>query len=245
MKKFSLLFILLLSLIACHQKQGNLTITGKVKNLKKGTLYLQKIEDTTLVTLDSVVVKGDPNFVFQADLESPQVLYLYLDKVDGTDYNDRFLFFAEPGEMSVTTTLDNFETDAVVKGSVNHEKLEEFRKMMDKFNGQNLDLLKLHLEAQRDGDTALANETNTKRNSLLKRRYLYTVNYALNQKDYAIAPYLAVSEIFDANIKYLDTIQQALSPEVRESKYGKSLEKFLKERRELEEAAVSVQTSVK
>jgi len=65
------------------------------------------------------------------------------------------------------------------------------------------------------------------------------VNFALNNKDYEVAPYLAVSEIFDANIKYLDTIQKSLSPEVRDSKYGKSLTDFIKERRKLETKAAA------
>lgn len=237
MKKLSILFVLLLSLAACNQTDSNLVITGKVKNLKKGILYLQKIEDTTLVTIDSLIVKGDPNFVFEANLKSPQVLYLYLDKADATEYNDRFLFFAEPGEMTVNTTLENFETDAAITGSVNQGKLEEYQKMMDRFNEQNLNLIKENFDAQKKGDSALVAETEKKMDNLLKRRYLYTVNYALNQKDFAIAPYLAVSEIYDANIKYLDTIHQALSPEVKESKYGKSLEKFLEERRIAETAA--------
>ena len=229
MKKLSLLFAFIICLTACSEKEGNLTISGAVKGLKKGTLYLQKIEDTVLVTIDSVQIKGDPNFVFVTTIESPQVLYLYLDKVDAIQYNDRLLFFAEPGEMTVNTTLKNFESDLVVTGSENHEKLEEYKKMIDRFDDQNLDLIKENLEAQQQGNEELAMATGEKADNLLKRRYLYTINYALNNKDYEIAPYLAVSEIFDANIKFLDTIQKSLSPEVKDSKYGKSLEEFLTE----------------
>lgn len=234
MKKLSTLFALVICLAACSKQESNLVISGTVKGLKKGTLYLQKIEDTALVTIDSLEIKGDPNFVFETDIESPQVLYLFLNKVDGTDFNDRLLFFAEPGEMKVTTTLKNFETDVVVEGSENHKKLEEYRKIMERFNSQNLDLLKANLEAQKEGNEELVMETELKFDNLLKRRYLYTVNFALNNKEHEIAPYLAVSEIFDANIKYLDTIQNSLTSEVRNSKYGKSLEDFIKERKEVE-----------
>lgn len=239
MKKISILLAIFICLTACSEQKENLLITGSVKGLKKGTLYLQKIEDTLLVTIDSVVIKGKPEFVFKTSIESPQVLYLYLDKVDATAYNDRLIFFAEPGEMTVTTSLKNFETDLVVTGSENHEKLMEFRKMMDRFNSQNLELIRENLEAQQKGDEEAAVASSTKADNLLKRRYLYTVNYALNNKDLEIAPYLAVSEIFDANIKYLDTISQSLSPEVRASKYGKTLEEFLKERREQEKEVVT------
>ena len=241
MKKLSILFAFFICLTACSEKKGNLTITGAVKGLKEGTLYLQKIEDTVLVTIDSIAIKGEPNFAFETTIESPQVLYLYLEKVDATQYNDRLLFFAEPGEMTVNTSLKNFETDLVVQGSENHKKLEEYKKMIERFNAQNLELIKENLEAQQQGNEELALATSTKADNLLKRRYLFTVNYALNNKDYEVAPYLAVSEIFDANIKFLDTIQESLPPKVRDSKYGKSLEEFLKERKqqeqELEQAA--------
>lgn len=234
MKKLAFIVLGLVILAACSNEEKNLTINGKVQGLKKGTLYLQKIEDTTLVTLDSVKVNGDENFTFETFIESPQVLYLYLNKVDNSQYDDRVLFFAEPGEMAVNTTLKNFETDVVVEGSENQKKLMEYREMMQQFNNRNLDLIKKNLEAQQKQDTASIDSTQKEYSQLLKRRYLYTVNFAINNKDYEVAPYLAISEVYDANIKYLDTIYKSLTPEVKASKYGKGLEKFLEERRATE-----------
>lgn len=235
MKKSILLLFITLSLLSCSKSETNLVVTGKIQDLKKGTLYLQKIEDTSLVTLDSVVIKGDPTFSFNTYIENPQVLYLYLNKVDNSEYDDRLLFFAEPGEMTLNTTLDNFETDVIVEGSENHKKLMEYRKLMDRFNSQNLDLIKEGFEAQQAGNEELIETTNQKYENLLKRRYLFTVNFALNNKNYEVAPYLAISEVFDANIKYLDTIYNSLTPEIRTSKYGQSLGAFLEERKEEEE----------
>lgn len=77
-------------------------------------------------------------------------------------------------------------------------------------------------------------EIDRKYDKLLKRKYLYTVNFAINNKEQEIAPYLALSEVFDANIKYLDTIYNSLAPKVKKSKYGKELKDFLKERRKEE-----------
>lgn len=234
MKKLSLLLVAVCCLFACSNEESNLTINGRVQGLKKGTLYLQKIEDTSLVTLDSVVVDGTPNFSFKTHIESPQVLYLFLNKVDGTDLDDRVLFFAEPGEMTVNTTLENFEGDVVVEGSRNQEKLMEYRKMMQRFNTKNLEIIKANLEAQQSRDEEKLQATANDYNSLLRRRYLATVNFAINNKDMEVAPYLAISEVFDANIKYLDTIYKSLTPEVRDSRYGQSLEAFLEERREMD-----------
>ena len=238
MKKIAFLFIAVL-MAACSSEETNLVVQGKVQGLKKGTLYLQKIEDTTLVTIDSVVVNGDESFLFETYIEDPQVLYLYLNKKDNSKFDDRVLFFAEPGEMALNTTLKNFETDVVIEGSENQKKLTEYKEMMKRFNERNLELIKENLMAQKSQNTDSIEATVKEYENLIKRRYLYTVNFALNNKDLEIAPYLAISEVYDANIKYLDTIYNSLSPEVKKSKYGRSLEDFLKERREAEEIGMN------
>ncbi len=241
MKKISFLLLIILSIAACSDKENNLLVKGQVKGLKKGTIYLQKIKDTLLINVDSVVIDGDSNFELGDYLESPQIMYLYLNKIDNAIYNDRIEFFAEEGEVTINTTLKNFEVDAKVIGSANQEKLIEYKKMMQRFNDKNLELIQKNFEAQRDGNEELLVSTNNEYDKLLTRKYLYTVNYAMNNKDLEIAPYLALSEVFDANIKYLDTIYTSLTPAVKKSKYGKELKSFLKERRKNEKLADKVE----
>lgn len=231
MKKLALLLVILISITACSEKESNLIVSGEVKGLKKGTLYLQKINDTILVNVDSVVVTGDPKFTMATTIESPQIMYLYLEKVDNNRYDDRIEFFADEGQVTINTKLEKFETSAEVIGSVNQEKLMEYRKMISRFNDQNLDLIKESFEAEKAQDEEKLMEIDQKYDKLLKRKYLYTVNFAINNKEHEIAPYLALSEVFDANIKYLDTIYTSLAPKVKKSKYGVELKKFLKERR--------------
>jgi hypothetical protein len=236
MKKTALLVLALLLMAACSSEENNLKITGKVQGLKKGTLYLQKVEDTSLVSIDSVVVKGNETFSFEASIESPQILYLYLNKKDNNIYDDRVMFFAEPGEMIINTTLKNFEKDAVVEGSENQKKLMEYQSMMNRFNTRNLELVQQSIKAQQEENAQSLESANAEYDKLLRRRYLFTVNFAINNKNLEIAPYLAISEVYDANIKYLDTIYKSLTPEVKGSLYGKSLEEFLEERKAQEKA---------
>ena len=234
MKKLALLLVILISITACSEKESNLIVSGEIKGLKKGTLYLQKIQDTILVNVDSVVVDGDSNFNMETYIESPQIMFLYLEKVDNNQYDDRIDFFADEGQVTINTKLEKFETSANVVGSVNQEKLMEYRKMISRFNDKNLDLIKESFEAEKAQDEEKLMEIDQKYDKLLKRKYLYTVNFAINNKDHEIAPYLALSEVFDANIKYLDTIYNSLAPKVKKSKYGKELKDFLKERRKEE-----------
>ena len=52
---------------------------------------------------------------------------------------------------------------------------------------------------------------------------------------YEVAPYIALTEIADANLKILDTINKTLSPKAAKSRYGKELSKWIKERKANEE----------
>jgi len=227
-------FFLVLFSFSCSQTENNTEISGTVKGLKKGTLYLQRIIDTTIVTIDSITINGNGEFAFSLQLESPEVLYLFLRKTEGIEISDRLDIFATPGKIGVQTSLKNFENDATVTGSINHQKLVEYRKLMQRFNDRNLDLIKEKFENKQSNNEERLSDINQQMDLLVKNKYLSTINFALNNKDYEIAPYLAISEIFDANIKYLDTIYSSLSDEVKVSTYGKELEKFILERNNIE-----------
>ena len=240
--KLALLSLIGLFLVTSCSKEGDFKLTGKINGLKKGTIYLQKIEDTTLVTLDSLVVDGNSEFEFIADLKEPQIVYLTLEKVDAYEYDDRIIIFAEPGEMTLNTSLKNFESQAAITGSENQLKLDEYTKIIHRFNDQNLDLIKKSFEVRKDAveDSILYYDNQLQ--NLTKRKYLYTVNFAIRNKDYEVAPYLAVSEIFDANVKYLDTIYNSLKPKIKKSKYGSALKDYIKERKTAEKEMVTTVT---
>ncbi|MFO7721469.1 MAG: DUF4369 domain-containing protein [Gillisia sp.] len=241
MKKICFLFLLVISIAACSKKESNLIVKGNIEGLKKGTLYLQKVDDTILVNVDSVQITGDANFILEDYISSPQMMYLTLDKAGNGEYDDRIDFFAEEGEVIINTTLKNFQPDAKVTGSKNQEKLQDYREMMKRFNDRNLELIQQNFEAQRDENEELFIAVNKEYDQLLKRKYLYTVNFAITNKDLEIAPYLALAEVFDANIKYLDTIYNSMTPPVQKSKYGKELKEFLKERRKIEKIEEKVE----
>ena len=83
-------------------------VKGKVEGLRKGTLFLQKIQDTILVNVDSTLVKGTPQFEFRTPIETAEVFYLYLDKEDGDSLNDRILFFWRKGNDRDQYSVKNF-----------------------------------------------------------------------------------------------------------------------------------------
>ncbi|MFC4818049.1 MULTISPECIES: DUF4369 domain-containing protein [unclassified Flavobacterium] len=228
------LFIAVLSLtvlISCGEKkaEGNLEITGNIKGLKKGKLYIQKVEDTTLIALDTIILNGSSAFKSHINLESPEMLYLFVDRGVTNSIDNNLLFFAEPGKINIDTDLDFFLADAKITGSKNHELYDKYKDIISKFNDQQLVLLKEQLMGLK-GNKNYSEEANQKKQeALLKKRYLYAGNFALTNADKEIAPYIALTDIYDMQPKFLDRIHKAMTPEVAKSKYGKKFTEYLKE----------------
>ena len=229
---FSLLLALLIVACGDNPSENTMTVTGKVKGLKKGTLFLQHIPDSTLVTLDSLQVEGDGSFSFKTELESPEIFYLYLDKKDANDINDRITFFGEPGTITINTAWNTFDTDAKIEGSKTQKKLEEYQKTMSRFNFKNLELMQTAANRQTVLDSVQMDSMQQLSNKNVQRGYAFALNFALNNKDSYIAPYIALTEVSDANVIYLDSIYNSLTPEVADSKYGNRLGEYLTEIKE-------------
>ncbi|MFH6604832.1 DUF4369 domain-containing protein [Maribacter algicola] len=232
MKKL-FLFLFIGCLFSCQEKNPGktMTVTGKVKGLKKGRLYLQKLPDSTLVTIDSLNIDGDGSFTFVTKIESPEIFYLYLDKKDNNDINDRITFFGEPGTITINTNWNTFDANAKIEGSKTHKKLEEYQKVMTRFNMKSLEIMKSSANSGKLDSLAI-DSIQKLSDKNVQRGYAYAVNFALNNKDSYIAPYIARYEVSDANVKYLDSIYNSLSPEVASSKYGKELKQYLDQVRE-------------
>lgn len=225
-----LLFVLSLGMLvlSCEKSTENtMTVSGNVKGLKKGTLYLQQFKDSTLMVLDSLEIEGDGAFSFSEELESPDIFYLYLKKQDNNDLNDRITFFGEPGQITINTTWKTFDMDPEVSGSKSHEKYLEFNEMISKFNIRDISLAQQAALPEFQEDSTALDSLQNLADINLVRRYRYALNFGLNNGDSYATPYIMMSEASDANPKYLDSVYNALTPEVASSKYGMAFQDFL------------------
>jgi len=229
-KSLTLVFLSIL-FISCSSNENNMVLSGTVKGLKKGTLYLQKIKDSTLITLDSVVINGNSSFQFNEPVLSPEIYYLHVKIKDGILQDDRISFFAEPKEINITTTLQSFSVDARIIGSENENKYKEYTNLMERFKNRNLELIENHLIARQNGNDSLAGVFENSQKSELSKRYLATINFALNNSGFEVAPYLMVSHVRNTREKYLDTVYQKLPQKIKDSKYGKDLESLINSRK--------------
>ena len=228
--------IVLLSIVvfaSCSEKKStkNFVLTGNIKGLKKGTLYIQRINDTVLVAIDTIKINGDSHFISEFDLQTPEMLYLFLDRGVSNSVDNNISFFAEKGNMDIQTSLDFFTADVKITGSKNQALYDEYKKVVSRFVDQDLDLIEKRINALKNNKIGEAARIEEEQKGILKRKYLYTTNFAVNHGDYEVAPYVALAEIYDINLKYMDTIQKSMTPKVAKSLYGKKLIDFIAARK--------------
>ena len=227
MKKEFLIFSLLILTFSCSTNEKKMIVSGNIDGLKKGTIYLQKQQDSIIVSIDSILVEGNSNFKLETEINEPDIYYLYLDKNDGDSLNDIITFFGNNGEINIKTSLKNFDSSYEISGSKNTELLQEYFSIIRKFNLQNLDLLEIFYKAQIENNQAKIDSVNTQIENLITRKYLYTLNFATNNSEFEISPYLAVSQIADANQEFLLKLYDTLPEKIKNSKYGKILQTLI------------------
>lgn len=230
MKKIVFFLALTISFISCkneHEMNVEATITG----LRKGTVYLQKIKDSALINLDSIVIDGQDNFTLTTLVKNPELFYIYIDKLDGNEYNDRITFFGEKGDIKLFTHLEKINSEVKITGSKNHRIYTEYQNSL---KGINKALAKANIEfiqAQMKNDEEQTIALDKKIKKLTRSKYLRSIQFALNHKRTSVAAYIGAREIEEANIVYLDSIYNGLSKKAKNTIYGHELKQVITQRK--------------
>ena len=198
-----------------------------VKDLKKGTLYLERLQDSILVAVDSMQITQEKPIVLEADLNHPELFYVLLNRNKADDFDNRIPFFGEAGNISIQTTLDGYVTKAEVIGSPTQDIFNSYIKVISQFNNEELDLLAAYLQAQINQNNDSLELIEKQSANLAKRKLLFTANFAVNNNTSVIAPYLALYKLTSGSKTLLDTIAASMSDDVRNSSYGKQLRDYL------------------
>jgi hypothetical protein len=222
-------FIIVLS--SCNKPQKNIVIfKGEIKGMTKGTLLLEKVRDTTIVPVDSYLVLKDGKFEMKDSILSPEIYYIKIKEYP----NDYILVFAEEGIITIKSKLEKFSSAVKISGSENQKILEEYKSMMSKFNNERLTYIKEQFEADKVKNQAKLDSLDRLYKNHMKRRYLYTANFAVNHADKEIAPYLALTELYNAKQFLLDTIANSMDEKTKNSLYGIQFQNFLKNIKKIE-----------
>ncbi|MDA9584603.1 DUF4369 domain-containing protein [Flavobacteriaceae bacterium] len=230
MKKILVIGLLFL-IVACSKEKelGNMLVQGKIKGIKKGTLYLKKMRDTLIVSVDSIRLFGKDSFTLSDNITSPEMYFLTLDQNQST-----LSFFGEEGNITVNDQIEKFGISPRIEGSNNQKILEKYKEVANKFQDKQLDLLAANMQAQIDSDIETSQSLRKQAEKQNLKKYIFTINFALNNSDTEAAAYITLTELVNANVKYLDSINNSLTKKVKQSYYGEKLAEFIKNIKETE-----------
>jgi hypothetical protein len=201
-----------------------MNVNVSIDGFKKGNIYLQKIQDSTLINIDSVFVDEKGVIVLNYEISSPEIFYLNLD-VSKND--NRIEFFGEKGDIFIKTSLKKFNSEFDISGSYNDSIYRGYLKIIKQFNFKRLDLIKLSLLKSQKKQLDSVKLIENKIQNLDKRQYLYSLNYSVTNGNSHVAPFIALNEFSQGSKIILDTIKNSLNKDVLNSKYGKLLEKTI------------------
>jgi peroxiredoxin len=132
------LIVFVLALAGCGNKTNRLNLSGTVKNVASGIIYLQRYENKSFFTIDSTeIVNG--TFKFTGKAELPEIYGLAIDN-SGNPFHS-FIIFLDNNSIKVELdTVDEFK-NTVVTGSKEQDLLKEFS---GKFRSPVSEILKEH-----------------------------------------------------------------------------------------------------
>ena len=190
-----------------------------IEGFKKGKVSLQKVIDSTLITVDSVFVNNESPLNLSYDLKSPELFYITID----VSKNDKTLeFFGEQGEIIINSKLKNFSSEFKVNNSFNDSIYRNYLEIIRRFNFEELDLIKSSIEMTKLKQNDSLIKIQEKIRALNKRKSLFNLNFTVNNGNSSVAPLIAINNFSESKV-LLDTIIKSLDKEIFNSKYGKEL----------------------
>ncbi|MDR1594413.1 MAG: AhpC/TSA family protein [Prevotellaceae bacterium] len=138
MKYFFTLIIVILLIGGCGKNPDRLNLSGTVKDVSSGKIYLQRYENKSFFNIDSTdIVNG--TFKFTNEVKLPEIYGLAIDN-SGNPFHS-FIIFLDNNPIKVELdTADEFK-NTIVTGSKEQDLLKEFS---GKFRTPVGDILKEH-----------------------------------------------------------------------------------------------------
>lgn len=130
-----------------------------------------------------------------------------------------------------SNNIGNYKRSFELKGKRNIELIKEFNIYEEQFMSERdklVDKRKVLIELN---EFEKVDSIQKLIDALLFKSYLFTANFAINNSEYEVAPYLATKKIPDARLEILETIEKELSDKVKKTHYGKLFQKLLKRRK--------------
>jgi len=228
MKKTLLLLAVVLVLVSCKKlAEGEYEITGNVKGMKTGTVYLEKQSPMGMGTQPVDTVKIiDGKFIIKGKTAEPEIHFIRVDKTQGG-----IQFILEGGKIEVTVDKDSL-FKSKVKGTYSNDEFTKFLEdsykiceKSNKFQAKNKALIE---ELQRTRDTAISNKLNAEYTPIkqeeIKNMEAFQSGYPKTHPKSFIS--VLIIQMMVNNPKYakeIEPLYNSLDESLKKTKPGKSI----------------------
>ena len=194
------------------QKSDEFIIQGKVRGEKVEKVYLQKIVESNLKSIDSAVVENGI-FKFTGNISSPDLYYIGLDE-------NRFIsFFNEPSKIQV-----DFHTDSLanpnVTGSKSDEDYRDYITMVEKQRSVQVGLYTAYNEASRNADSTKMKELEKEFEASDEAQKVEIVGFIKANSNSFIAPYVALRHAYVMELDDMEKVYASFGKEVAASNFA-------------------------
>ncbi len=200
----------------CQKNNPQKAIEGQILGFKKGTVYLHLFQGDSLMTVDSIQIKGSDRFRFNIDTVSPQLAVITVKELPDA----YLLVFTDDTLIKIKTVLKKMGLENRIEGGPNYAAWKEYDQMVKQMNERRLDAIKQKFEAQKEQDTAQLKKAEKELLSIERRFKRFAYNFSATHADLPAGAYVAW-ENFRDNQVVLDSLYPKFSEEAKQSIYGK------------------------
>ena len=232
MKKILLLVAVAIVLFSCKNlAEGEYEITGTVKGMKTGLVYLENQGQMGMgpVAIDTVKIV-DGKFEIKGKTTEPEIHFIQVDKVNG-----KVPFILEGGEITITVDKDSL-FKSKLSGTYSNEEFDKFNEESSKiqkrlqkkvmaFQMKNMAAMN---EAQKNNDTITMNSLRKQYDVLQKDITDYTFGYPKTHPKSFIS--VLITQMMFNNPKYskeAEGVYNTLDESLKKTKPGKAIKQNL------------------
>jgi len=233
MKKIILLVTVAVVLFSCNNlADGEYIITGNIKGMKTGLVYLEKQSPMGMGmgAIDTVKIE-DGKFEIKGKTGEPEIHFIQVDKVNG-----KVPLILEGGEIEVTVDKDSV-FKSKIGGTYNNDEFSKFtnestkiQKKLQKnvmaFQTKNRTVIE---EAQKTNDTVAMNKLKKEYDVIQKEMTDYTFDYPKTHPKSFISVLITQAMFNNRNFteKDIEKVYNSLDETLKKTKPGKSIQQNL------------------
>lgn len=226
MKKTLFALLSLITIVACSTNSGGYVLKGTSEgDLENGTAVYLRTTDTTnqIIDIDTTQVQNG-SFQFEGNQDIPQLYYIFVDGLTGN-----MPVILESGSIDLRFHKDSLEA-ATVDGTEQNELFMEFLSESRKFRDMVMGMQEDMREATAQRDTVTMNSLRDEYFELQQKAKDLNVDFVSENPNALISALLLENFMRTKAIpdKKIDSLYQNLTPEIKETRPGKSIKTQLK-----------------